>query len=215
MQETITQIMNQWGYLGIIVLIAAENIFPPIPSEVILTLGGFMTTFTNLSLVGVILASTLGSVLGAVALYILGRCIHRDRLIRWVNGKAGKVLRLKQSDIERASGWFSRRGKRTVFFCRFVPVIRSLISIPAGMNRMPCGSFLLFTALGTAVWNTALCTLGHFVGDRWTVITELVKRYSTFTIILLALLLIVGVAGFYRRRSIKKREAKREQPKKQ
>lgn len=102
MQETITQIMNNWGYLGIILLIAVENIFPPIPSEVILTLGGFMTTFTDLTLFGVILSSTLGSVLGAVVLYALGRCLSRDRLIRWVNGKAGKALRLKQSDIEKA-----------------------------------------------------------------------------------------------------------------
>ena len=204
MQESIIQIMNDWGYFGIILLIAAENIFPPIPSEVILTLGGFMTTFTDLTLPGVILSSTLGSVVGAVVLYALGRCLSRDRLIRWVNGKAGKLLRLKQSDIEKADRWFSRRGKRTVFLCRFIPVVRSLISIPAGMNKMPFGIFLFFTALGTALWNTVLCTLGHFVGDRWVVISDLLGKYSAFTVIILVLLLVTGIVIFYRRRSTKK-----------
>lgn len=209
MQETITQIMNNWGYLGIILLIAVENIFPPIPSEVILTLGGFMTTFTDLTLIGVILSSTLGSVLGAIALYALGRCLSRDRLIRWVNGRAGKALRLKQSDIEKADGWFSRRGKRTIFFCRFIPVVRSLISIPAGMNQMHFGVFLLLTTLGTAIWNTVLSALGYIVGDQWTVIVDVIDKYAALTVVVLALLLVVGIFLFYRRRSAKKTEAEK------
>ena len=99
MEEAIIQIMNSWGYLGIFLLIMLENIFPPIPSEVILTLGGFMTTYTNLKIVGVILVSVLGSTLGAIILYLVGRIFNKERLERIVEGKIGKALHFKKEDI--------------------------------------------------------------------------------------------------------------------
>ena len=116
MQEFIIQIMNQFGYFGIFFLIALENIFPPIPSEVILLFGGFMTTYTKLNLFGVVIASTLGSLLGAIVLYFVGKILNKERLKKIVNGKIGKVLRLKASDIDKADHWFDTKGNKTVFF---------------------------------------------------------------------------------------------------
>ncbi len=136
MQEIIIQIIEQWGYLGVGALIAIENIFPPIPSEVILAFGGFMTTKTALNVVGVIIAATLGSTIGAIVLYLIGKILNKERLERIISGKIGKVLRLKKSDIEKADKWFDTKGQKTVFICRFIPIVRSLISIPAGMSEM-------------------------------------------------------------------------------
>ena len=144
MEQIIINIMEQVGYLGVFLLIAIENIFPPIPSEVILVFGGFMTTYTSLNIPIMILAATLGSLLGAIVLYYIGKIFNKERLKRIVNGKIGKVLRLKASDIEKADKWFDTKGNKTVFFCRFIPIVRSLISIPAGMSEMPMQKFLLF-----------------------------------------------------------------------
>ena len=117
MEQFILSVMEQFGYLGIFFLIAIENIFPPIPSEVILLFGGFMTTFTKLSVVGVILVATLGSLLGAIILYYIGKILNKERLKRIVSGKIGKVLRLKPNDIEKADHWFDTKGIRR---CSFV-----------------------------------------------------------------------------------------------
>ena len=136
MQEFIIQIIENWGYLGVGLLIAIENIFPPIPSEVILAFGGFVTTKTALNVVGVIIAATLGSTIGAIVLYLIGKILNKERLERIISGKIGKVLRLKKSDIEKADKWFDTKGQKTVFICRFIPIVRSLISIPAGMSEM-------------------------------------------------------------------------------
>ena len=156
MQGWIIQIVNQFGYFGIALLIAVENIFPPIPSEVILTFSGFLTTVTDLKIWGVVLSATVGSVLGAVILYCVGRLISPQRLECLLDGKPGKILHLKKEDIHRAGSWFAKRGSLTVFFCRFIPVVRSLISIPAGMAKMKIGMFLLLTALGTFLCNIVL-----------------------------------------------------------
>ena len=200
MQESILQIINEWGYAGIVLLIAVENVFPPIPSEVILTFGGFMTTVSELNIAGVVVASTLGSAIGAAILYMAGRCLNRERLIRWVNGKAGRVLCLKQADVEKADGWFRRKGRWAVFFGRFIPVVRSLISLPAGMNRMPFGPFMLLTLAGTCIWNTVLTVLGSALGHSWPMIAQAVSQYSAIVVILLALLLLAAVLYFFRRR---------------
>src|SRR5690606_25841970 len=122
-----------------------ENIFPPIPSEVILTFGGFMTTFSNISLIGIIISSTIGSVLGAIILYVLGRILSTDRLESLIDSKFGKMLHLKREDIKRSEKWFSKYGNRAVFFCRFIPIVRSLISIPAGISKMKWNTFIPLT----------------------------------------------------------------------
>ena len=145
MEEMILSIMNQFGYIGVLLLIAIENVFPPIPSEVILLFGGFMTTYTELNVIGMIIFSTLGSLIGAIVLYYIGKILNKERLKKIVSGKVGKILRLKNEDIEKADHWFDTKGNKTVFFCRFIPIVRSLISIPAGMSEMPMLKFLIYT----------------------------------------------------------------------
>ncbi len=205
MQEFIISIMNQFGYLGVFLLIAIENIFPPIPSEVILLFSGFMTTYTSLNIVGMIIASTLGSLVGAIALYYIGKILNKERLKKIVAGKIGKVLRLKAKDIDKADAWFDTKGNKTVFFCRFIPIVRSLISIPAGMSEMPMPKFLVYTILGSAIWNTVLVVLGNQVGEKWTSILHIFDQYSHIVLILLIILFIAGVSFFYYQRTKKKK----------
>ena len=146
-------------YLGIALLILIENLFPPIPSEVILTFGGFLTTYTNMNLIGVILFSTLGSVLGAVVLYQIGSLVPVFKLEATVEGRLGKLLHFKKEDVSHAVEWFDSKGNYTVFFCRFIPIVRSLISIPAGMAHMHFSKFFILTTFGSLIWNTVLVTL--------------------------------------------------------
>lgn len=200
MQEFIITMVNHYGYWGIALLIAVENIFPPIPSELILTFGGFMTTLTKMSVWGVAAAATIGSVAGALVLYGIGRWFNRERLERIISGKIGRTLHLKPGDIGRAGQWFAKRGKWTVFFCRFIPIVRSLISIPAGMAQMNLGVFLLLTVLGTAVWNIVLVSLGSFFGTSWQTIVDYVGIYSLIGIALLAVLAAAVGIRYYKKR---------------
>lgn len=197
MENWITNMMEQFGYWGILLLIALENVFPPIPSEVILTFGGFMTTYTNLTVVGVIAVATIGSIFGALILYGVGYLVNVDRLEQWV-GKYGKYLRLKKEDIRRADAWFDRYGYWTVLFCRMIPLIRSLISIPAGMSKMKFGLFMLFTTIGTLIWNTILVSVGAAVGGNWEKIVEFMDVYSHIAYALIAVIGIAAVIWFLR-----------------
>ena len=200
MQEIIINLMNQFGYIGVFLLIAIENIFPPIPSEVILTFGGYMTTYTKLNVPLVILFSTLGSLVGAIALYYIGKILNKERLIKIVNGKIGKVLCLKKDDIEKADKWFDNKGEKCVFFCRFVPIVRSLISIPAGMSEMNLPKFLIYTTIGSLIWNSVLVILGSVVGENWTSIVNIFDTYSNIALILLIVLFIAFVIWFYQKK---------------
>ena len=204
MEEFVISIMNQFGYFGIFFLIFIENIFPPIPSEVVLLFGGFMTTYSKLNLVGMIIFSTLGSTVGAIVLYFIGKILNKERLKRIVSGKIGKVLRLKASDIDKADRWFDTKGNKTVFFCRFIPVVRSLISIPAGMSEMAMGKFLLYTITGSLIWNTVLLFVGSKVGENWKRIETIMSQYSHIILILL----IIGFLGFVIYHFSKKKKAK-------
>ena len=206
MQEMIIEIMNNFGYLGVFLLIAIENVFPPIPSEVILLFGGFMTTFSDMNIIGVIVASTLGSVLGAIILYYIGKILNKERLKKIITSKPGKILRLKPEDIDKADEWFDTKGNKTVFFCRFVPIIRSLISIPAGMSEMPMKKFLIYTAAGSLIWNAALTIAGSIVGENWTSILDIMDKYSHIILVLLIIIFVVAVVLFYKKR--KKSNAK-------
>lgn len=194
----IKEFIEQFGYWGVFLLIALENIFPPIPSEVILTFGGYMTTQTNLNIVGVIAASTLGSVFGAVILYQIGAILNVNKL-EVVIERYGRFLRLTKEDLYRTDAWFDKYGIWTVFFCRFIPLIRSLISIPAGMAKMNFWLFISFTTMGTIIWNTVLINLGAGVGENWEVIVERMDQYSNFMYLLLVILLIV-IIGWRRKR---------------
>ena len=200
MQEAIIEIMHNFGYIGVFLLIAIENVFPPIPSEVILLFGGFMTTFTDMNLIGVIIASTLGSLLGAIALYYIGKILNKERLKKIITSKPGKLLRLTPEDIDKADHWFDTKGNKTVFFCRFIPLIRSLISIPAGMSEMPMKKFLLYTTAGSLIWNTALTIAGSIVGENWTDILKIMDNYSHIIVVLLGIIFIIAVIIFYKKR---------------
>ena len=206
MQEIIIEIMNNFGYLGIMFLIFIENIFPPIPSEVILTFGGFATTLPNseINVVGVIIFSTVGAVIGALALYLIGRILKKERLMKIVQGKIGKTLKFKEEDIEKADIWFTTHGTATVFFCRFIPIIRSLISIPAGINGMNIPKFLLFTSIGTLIWNSVLTILGSILGENWTKIADIVDLYGNIVLIIIIILFIIGIVVYYNKRIKKK-----------
>ena len=193
MQEIIINLMNEFGYFGILFLIMIENVFPPIPSEVILCFGGFTTNNTSLTIFGVVLFSTIGSVLGAIILYFIGKILNKERLIKIVSGKVGKVLRLKKKDIEKADYWFDTKGAKTVFICRFIPIVRSLISIPAGMSEMPFIKFLILTILGTTIWNTVLTVLGSVMGEKWTDVVDIVSNYSSIVLVLLIILFFVVI----------------------
>ena len=185
MQEIITEVMNSWGYIGIFLLILVENIFPPIPSEIILSLGGFMTTQSDMTVPLVILFATLGAVIGAFILYGIGRIVNKDVIKGWLDGKVGKVLGFKPQDVEKANVWFERKGNITVLFCRCIPIVRSLISIPAGMTKMRMLPFVIYTVLGTAVWNTILVIAGHLLGASWEKVANIVDKFGNVVLILL------------------------------
>lgn len=197
--------MNQWGYLGVFLLIAIENIFPPIPSEVILLFGGALTAAAlggKLSIFWMIVAATLASLAGAILLYYIGKILKTERLKRIVSGRVGKVLRLKPADIDRADKWFDEKGNVTVFICRCVPLLRSLISIPAGMSEMPMGKFILYTVVGSAIWNTILVTIGHNLGNNWESILGFFDNFSHLVVVICAVIAVVVLVwwfGFYRR----------------
>jgi membrane protein DedA with SNARE-associated domain len=191
--------MEQFGYFGVAFLIMIENLFPPIPSEVILTFGGFMTTTTELNIPLMIVAATIGAVVGAAILYGVGTLLDVERLDKIVD-KYGNILRITHADIHKADSWFDRYGFWTVFFCRFVPLIRSLISLPAGMANMNFGLFLLFTTIGTVIWNTVLIYLGAAVGSQWETIVHYMDIYSNIAYVIIGLVGIAVIIWYIRKR---------------
>jgi Uncharacterized membrane-associated protein len=205
MEQWITEFMESYGYFGILLLIAIENLFPPIPSEVILTFGGFMTTTSGMTVFGVVLASTLGSVAGAILLYGVGRVLSAERLEAIVV-RYGAILRLKPEDIRKADAWFDRYGAWAVFFGRLVPLVRSLISIPAGSSGMRFATFLVLTTAGSLIWNTALVGFGAAVGASWETIVHYMDLYSNVVYALLALGGAAVIFWFVRNRVLKGRK---------
>lgn len=200
MQETLIYIMNTFGYLGVCFLIAVENIFPPIPSEVILTFGGFMTTYTALSVSGVVIFSTIGSVIGALVLYRAGMALTPKRLEKVMEGKLFRVLGFEKGDVKKAIASFEKHGKKAILFGRCVPIIRSLVSVPAGMADINLALFLLYTVIGSTVWNIILVSLGAALGASWETVLVYVERYSGVIRILLLAATAVLVYRFVKRR---------------
>lgn len=199
LETWITSIMADFGYIGIFVLIMVENLFPPIPSEIILTFGGFMTTVTSLNVVMVIIVATLGSVVGAILLYKVASYFGKERLTKIVL-KYGRILRLKEADIERAESFFLKYGSWAVFLCRMIPLIRSLISIPAGLTKMKMSRFLILTTAGSLLWNTVLIGLGAMLGESWNEIIVFMDSFSTIIYSVIAILVVVGLGFFFRAR---------------
>jgi membrane protein DedA with SNARE-associated domain len=199
MENWITQFMEQYGYLGVFLMIALENVFPPIPSEIILPFGGFMTTYTSMTVPGVVIASTAGSVVGAVILYGIGLLLDVERLEKIIN-RFGHILRVSKEDIHKADAWFDKYGIWTVLFCRMVPLIRSLISIPAGMSNMKFWLFIVFTTVGTLIWNIILVSVGAALGDNWDRITEFMDIYSNIAYAIIGIGIIIFLVYFFNKK---------------
>ena len=172
MVDWIQNLIERLGYLGLAFLMFIENVFPPIPSELIMPLAGFTASRGELSFLGVVLAGTLGATLGALPLYYLGRLIGEERLIAWAD-RYGKWIGLDGADIRKADTWFDNHGNWVVLFARLVPGVRSLISIPAGVSGMALLPFLLYTVVGAGLWCAALAYAGHLLGENY----EAVERY--------------------------------------
>ncbi len=193
MQEAFFQFISDFGYFAVAALILLENVFPPIPSEVILPLSGFLATQTDMSLGGVIAFATVGSVVGAYFLYGIGRLLSQERLEGFFDTRPMRMLGFKSDDVSKAIGWFDRKGQITVLICRCIPVVRSLISIPAGTAKMNMVRFALYTLVGSLAWNAILCTLGFWAGGAWEQVTaqaEWVSDVVKVVIIVVALAVI-------------------------
>lgn len=159
-------VIDSIGLVGVAVLVALENIFPPIPSELILLLTGFNVSEGRFDVVSGIIAATIGSVVGAYFLYFVGRLLDDARMEKFL-ATVGKFVGLKQSDVHKGFVWFEKHGNKVVLFGRLIPVVRSVVSIPAGGDKMPLAKFTLLTAAGSLVWNTIWVAVGWGLGDQW------------------------------------------------
>ncbi len=196
----VVKVVDSLGYVGLALLIALENVFPPLPSELILPLAGFLTGRGEMSFPGAVLAATTGSLAGAMVLYALGRLVGEDRIRRFVVTR-GRWFMFEEEDLDRAGAFFSRHGTKAVFFGRLVPVVRSVISIPAGIQRMPVAIFCLYSALGSLLWNTALIGLGWILGDQW----EAVRQYVGYLEWLVLAAIAFGLIWFVAKRTTRRR----------
>lgn len=183
-------LMESLGAVGAGIAIALENLFPPLPSEVILPLAGFTASKGSLNIIAVLVWTTVGSVVGALALYAVGALLGRDRTIALAN----RIPLVKASDIEKTEQWFAKHGTKAVFFGRMIPIFRSMISVPAGVERMPLPVFLGLTTLGSAIWNSIFVFAGYGLGARWQEVTDIVSMYSKGVLGVVALALVIFLA---------------------
>lgn len=183
-------LMDSFGAVGAGAAIALENLFPPLPSEVILPLAGFAASQGKFGLITVLLWTTAGSVIGALALYAIGALLGRDRTV----AIAARLPLVKASDIERTEKWFARHGTKAVFFGRMIPIFRSMISVPAGVERMRLPVFLALTTAGSFLWNAVFILIGHALGSRWHQVSDLVGLYSKGVLAVVALAVLAFVA---------------------
>ena len=183
-----------FGYPGIAAFLLIENLFPPIPSELIPPLAGFLVDRGEMSFLPALLAATSGSLLGAYILYALGLWGGRPLVLRY-----GRWLRVREGDLDRAEGWFDKYGGSVVFFARMVPGARSIVSIPAGMLGMNLLRFTLLTTLGSAAWNILLIGAGWFLGDNWRQVTSTVGSITNVVVVILVAAVVGGVVWWWRR----------------
>lgn len=172
MVEWITSTMNSLGYWGIGLLMFLENLFPPIPSELIMPLAGFTIAQGKLQFAPVVFAGVFGTVIGALPWYYAGKILGEVRL-KGLADRYGKWLTVSSKDITKATGWFDKHGSKAVFLCRLVPGVRTLISLPAGISNMPLLPFLAYSTVGTTLWVGLLTYAGYVLGDNY----ELVDKY--------------------------------------
>ncbi len=202
MQEAFFQFISDFGYFAVAALILLENVFPPIPSEVILPLSGFLATQTDMSLGGVIAFATVGSVVGAYFLYGIGRLLSQERLEGFFDTKPMRMLGFKSDDVSKAIGWFDRKGQITVLICRCIPVVRSLISIPAGTAKMNMVRFALYTLVGSLAWNAILCTLGFWAGGAWEQVTAQAEWVSAVVKVVIVVVALAVIAWWVVKRIV-------------
>ena len=187
LSDWVSDVIQAIGYVGVALLVALESVFPPIPSEIVLPFAGFYAGKGEASVVGMMLVATAGSVVGAWVLYGVAAWVGPDRLRRLVVSK-GRWFGVKERDLDRAEAWFDKRANAAVLLGRCVPLVRSIVSIPAGFRRMPLLRFTLYTALGSLVWNATLIGAGAALGHRWEQVGEVVAIFQW--------VVVVGVAGF-------------------
>lgn len=202
MEQYIIDILTKFSYLGIFFLIFIENVFPPIPSELILVFGGFISKKLDLSFLLMIIFATCGSSLGAIFLYFVGKKIPLEKLDNFLNKKWVQRLGFKPGDIEKTLKYFEKYNTLAVFLGRCVPVVRSLISIPAGMQNMRFKKFIFYTTIGSFIWNTFLIYIGRVTQDKWEEGLFILEKYSNriFTIIILFFIIKFLVKKFLNRR---------------
>ncbi len=205
MSDWVLEIMETLGYLGLFIVLVIENLFPPIPSELVLPLAGFLVGIERFNFWGAVGASTFGALVGAWVLYGAGRWGGRPVILRY-----GRILRVTEEDLKRAEGWFERYGDWVVLFARMVPLARSIVSIPAGTMRMPILRFTLLTTLGTGAWNILLIWLGYLLGENWEAVSRWAGAYSDIVLFLFAAAFVVFVAFEILRRRARKRSKSEE-----
>ena len=190
----IENLIQSSGYFGIALIMFAENLLTPIPSELVLPLAGFLVEDGQLSAWGVLLSSTVGVLLGALLVYHLGVWISEDRLRTFIQ-KHGRWIGLTEKDLDRAQTFFDKHGNIVVLVGRLIPFVRSIISLPAGINGMNMGVFVLYTTIGTLIWNSLLLGAGYLLGDNWRQVLGFIDRYETLWWIVLACLLLYWVVN--------------------
>ena len=194
LSQWITENLAAFGYPGLVAVLLIENLFPPIPSELILPLAGFLVSRGDMGFLPAVFAATLGSLLGAYALYALGLWGGRPLVLRY-----GKWLRVKETDLDQSEGWFDRYGGSVIFFARMVPGARSIVSVPASILRRPLGSFTLLTALGSALWNVLLIAAGWYLGANWQRVGDVVGSLSDVVVLVILLAAVAASAWWWRR----------------
>ncbi len=191
----IQQIVLTIGYPGITLIMITENIFPPIPSELVMPFGGFAVGQGSMSFLGVWIAGVIGSVLGALILYYIGWWAG-DTVVRGILRRHGRWLTVSESDYDRALNFFNKYGTIVIFFGRLIPIIRSIISLPAGADHMSLPKFIFFTALGSAIWNGALVYAGVLLGENWRAVLDIMESYQGIVMIAFAAVAVPAVVWF-------------------
>jgi alkaline phosphatase len=188
----VEQLVEQWGYVGIFSAMVLENVIPPIPSELIMPLAGFYVAQGKLNFVLAVLAGLLGTVVGALPWYAIGRLVNEERLQHWVS-RHGRWVGVSPDELAQSRRWFQRHGAAVVFWGRLIPAIRTLISVPAGVELMPWGPFLFWTTAGSLIWNLALTAAGWTLGSNWNRVLGFIKPFEGIVNKLLALLVVAVV----------------------
>lgn len=205
------QLVETLGYLGLALIMLLENAFPPVPSEPFLLGAGFTSSQGDMSIVLAIVATTLGATLGTLVYYYIGLVLPEARIRRLLR-RYGRYALLGEDDLDRALAWFRRHGRPVIFFGRCIPLVRALISVPAGMTRMPFAQFIAYTIAGTAVWSSLLIFTGMFLGENYEAALTLLDRYEQLFIASVVLAVVVFMVLRLRARRAKANERRPHPP---